>query len=127
MEKLAQSPSSCGLAGHGEHGLAWLLDLHVGDEHLEDHVHDDGEQGGQQRSDEGALGGAIGLDDAIHNLLHNLVPRKSGGEGKPADDGVQTLSLNGGCHTHNSSCHVYYINLKKFSDGSHGLTVDLSS
>ena len=112
MEKLAQSPSSCGrrtandLAGHGEHGLAGLLDIHVGDEHLDDHVHDDGEQGGQQRSDEGSLGAAVGLDDAIHNLLHNLIPREGGGERKPTDDGVQSLGLHRGCDTHHSSCHI---------------------
>jgi len=127
MEKLAQSPCPCGLAGHSEDGLAGLLDLHVGDEHLEDHVHDDGEQGGQQRGDDGALGAAVGLDDAIHDLLHNLVPRKRSGEGEPTDDGVQSLGLDGRCDTHHSSCHIYYINLKKFSDGSHGLTLDLSS
>ena len=127
MEELAQSPSSCGLAGHGEHCLVGLLDLHVGDERLEDHVHDDGEQGGQQRSDEGALGAAVGLDDTVHNLLHNLIPCEGGGKGETTDDGVKSLGLNGGCDTHHSSCHVYYINLKKFSLGSHGLTLDLSS
>lgn len=99
MEKLAQSPCACsrrpanGLAGHSEHGLAGLLDLHVGDKRLDDHVHDDGEQSGQQRCDECALGAAVGLDEALHDLLDHLVPREGGGEGKPSDDGVQALSL----------------------------------
>ena len=130
MEKLAKSPCprpTNDLAGHGEHGLAGLLDLHVGEKCLDEQVHNDGEQGGQQRGDEGALGAAIGLDDAVHNLLHDLVPREGRGEGKSTDDSVQALSLDGGCDTHHSSCHVYYRNLKKFSEGSQGLTLDLSS